>query len=78
MGLPETVPAFAVLGVEVLVGLGVSFEDRGASFAAAFGVVAEATFGVVGVAGAFNLLPDRVVALLFDGNLFGVPIKLMK
>lgn len=69
-GLLETVVAFDVLGVAVFGGLGVSFEGRGVSFVVAF--------GVVGVSGAFSLLPDREVTAgtlaLCRGNLFGVPI----
>ena len=70
-GLLETVVAFDVLvAVVALVGLGVSFEVRGVSFVPAF--------GVVGVSGAFSLLPDRETVgtlALWDGNFLGVPIS---
>lgn len=57
-------------------GRGVSFEGRGVSFEGR-GVSFEVALGVVGVSGAFSLLPDRdvtaVTLLLCRGNFLGVP-----
>ena len=84
-GLLDPVLVFAILGVEVFDGLGVSFKDLEVSFVVlgvvlevTFGVVVEPAFGVVGVSGAFNLLPDRAVTAgaLCNGSLFGVPVTL--